>query len=62
MWLSDIAKFDQKNRVRIPTLYLRLLGIEDNDVVQVMVDTDARCIKIVKIDDEIKRILKDKGE
>lgn len=59
MWLSDITKLDQKNRTHIPARYLTLLGIENNDFVQIMVDTDARCIKIVKLDDEVKRILKD---
>lgn len=62
MWLSDITKLDQKNRTHIPALYLQLLSIKDNDFVQIMVDTDARYIKIVKIDDETKRILNNKGE
>lgn len=58
MLLSDITKLDQKNRTHIPARYLALLGIKNNDFIQIMVDTDTKCIKIVKLNDEVKRILK----
>lgn len=57
MRLSDIIKLDQKNRTHIPSTYLRLIGIEDNAYVQVMVDTERRRIEIIPIDDDEQRIL-----
>lgn len=57
MWLSDITKLDQKNRTHIPSIYLRLIGIEDNAYVQIMVDTERRRIEIIPIDDDKQRIL-----
>ena len=59
MWLSDITKLDQKNRAHIPSTYLRLIGIEDNSYVQVMVDTERKCIEIIPIDDDDLQILKE---
>lgn len=57
MQLSDITKLDQKNRTHIPSTYLRLIGIEDNAYVQVMVDTERRRIEIIPIDDDEQKIL-----
>lgn len=56
MWLSDITKLDQKNRTHIPSTYLRLIGIKDNSYVQVMVDTERKCIEIIPIDDNKQQI------
>ena len=58
MQLSDITKLDQKNRTHIPSTYLRLIGIEDNAYVQVMVDTERKRIEIIPIDDNEQKILK----
>lgn len=57
MWLSDITKLDQKNRTHIPSTYLRLIGIENNAYVQVMVDTERKRIEIIPIDDDKQKIL-----
>lgn len=57
MWLSDITKLDQKNRTHIPSTYLRLIDIEDNSYVQIMVDTERKRIEIIPIDDDEQRIL-----
>lgn len=59
MWLSDITKLDQKNRTHIPSTYLHLIGIKDNAYVQVMVDTERKCIEIIPIDDDDLQILKE---
>lgn len=59
MWLSDITKLDQKNRTHIPSTYLHLIGIKDNAYVQVMVDTERKCIEIIPIDDDNLQILKE---
>ena len=57
MRLSDITKLDQKNRTHIPSTYLRLIGIENNAYVQVMVDTERKRIEIIPIDDDKQKIL-----
>lgn len=57
MLLSDITKLDQKNRTHIPSTYLRLINIKDNSYVQVMVDTERKCIEIIPINDDEQRIL-----
>lgn len=59
MWLSNIMKLDQKNRTHIPSTYLRLIGIEDNSYVQIMVDTERKRIEIIPIDDDNLQILKE---
>lgn len=57
MLLSDIVKLDQKNRLHIPSAYMRLAQIENNDIVNIQIDTDSRTITIKALTEKDKRTL-----
>lgn len=54
MTLATIKKLDQKNRLHIPTKYLRLCGIDENSevLVKVIYDKDSGEIRIQRSDEQ----------
>lgn len=46
MKLSTVKKFDQKNRLHIPEMYMRMARINDNSIVKISVDDETHTITI----------------
>lgn len=57
MILRDVVKLDQKNRCRIPALYLDLCGIDKNTYVAVEIDSINKVISLGHISTELQGVL-----
>lgn len=57
MKLLNTSKLDGRNRITIPSTYLKLIGINSTDFVQITVDAKKQRIIIEKFDDESQQLL-----
>lgn len=56
--VTDIVKLDQKNRARIPSLFMELTGIDENDYIVISHTAGQKGITIEPLrDGEVRNIL-----